>query len=145
MMKLMGSTLLLLALALPTGCGKSEGGGPIADVCDSYCAAISICNPQDAEKQCIDRCRGVFDKVDDKEDGPICIAANLDSFICATNLECFELNQFLSEPLRATGFVKMRDGGEFICEPSLPLDCCEQELVDVVESCPNSFQFAPGG
>lgn len=146
MKKLMGLTPLLLALLLAGGCGKSGSGNVISDTCDDYCDRVGVCTLTEfADKQCVERCLRVYDRVEEVErtnDEQGCTQANTDAFECATALTCSELKEYLVTPLREAAFVRLRDEGKFICENGIPLDCCEQELVDVVDACPASFQYA---
>jgi hypothetical protein len=149
MTKLMGLTPLLLALLLASGCGMSDGGSVFSDTCEDYCARVGVCTlTQFADKQCVDRCLRVFDRVVETErekDQQICTDANTAAFVCAgTELTCDELKEYLVTALREKAFVRLRDEGKFICNKAFPfeLDCCENEIVDVVLACPESFQYA---
>ena len=149
MKKLMGLTPLLLALLLAGGCGKSGSGNVISDTCDDYCDRVGFCTGTEfADKQCVERCLRVYDRVEEVErtnDEQGCTDANTDAFECATTeLDCGQLKAYLVTPLREAAFVRLRDEGKFICSKKNgdDLDCCEQELVDVVDACPASFQFA---
>jgi hypothetical protein len=141
MTKLTG--LIGMLLALTTGCGSSDGGGPIAAVCTDYCEAISLCTgvSRSAEKQCITRCKDVFTNIDRMGDGDECVTTNLDTFTCATGLVCSELNQFLVSELTEEKYnQRVLDTGKFICEVGDgDVDCCEMELGTVVVACPASF------
>ena len=158
MKKLMGLTPLLLALLLAGGCGKSGSGNVFSDICDDYCDRVGVCTGTEfADKQCVERCLRVYDRVEEVErtnDEQGCTAANTAAFKCASTtktddgsdngLTCSELKEYLVTPLREAAFVRLRDEGKFICSKKNgdDLDCCEQELVDVVDACPASFQFA---
>lgn len=147
----MGLTPLLLALLLAGGCGKSGSGNPNSDTCDDYCDRVGFCTGTEfADKQCVERCLRVYDRVEEVErtnDEQGCTDANTLAFECASDSEtltCSELKEYLVTPLREAAFVRLRDEGKFICSKATgdELDCCEPKLVDVVEACPASFQFA---
>lgn len=139
----MGSTLLLFALLVTTSCGSSDGGGQNEDVCASYCDVVGVCtNTEDARQLCNERCLRVFEKIDRVNDPEICAVYNRATFDCASTLMCSELNQFLTKRLTINVFERLKDG-DWICDKAA-LDCCEEELLDVINSCPLSFRFAPG-
>ena len=144
MTKLMRLTPLLLAFLLAWGCGKSDGGNVFSDTCEDYCEAIGVClETQPGQKLCVEDCLEVYDRVVETGDTQVCTDKNTDAFVCATELACDILKEYLVEKVTRTIFVRMQVGN-FIhhldCIDTI-LDCCEPELVDVINECPNSFQY----
>lgn len=141
MTKPMGLALLLLVLLPTWGCGSSDSGSEFKDTCESYCNVLGICEGTSrvADKQCVERCLEVFDKVVEDGDPESCTTANLDTFICATDLVCTDLKEFVLIIVTEKKLAKL-ELGTLTCKNSASASgCCQSKLVAVVENCPRSF------
>ena len=141
----LASLLLGLVFAISTvavGC-KSGGSTEIEDACEDFCEYINDCaGIPEVQKFCEEDCEDDFEKADEF-DGDDCVESQLVLLDCEVGLTCSEVLEFQDLRLRDATLDNLR-AGDLLCMSGMPLDCCEAELIDVVDvKCPETIVIIP--